>query len=172
MASGAVIGFADGSQRYVAVGRDVMPGLRLEAVRLHHAVLAAGTTNYRLGFAGSATPVMPSGRPALASNRPAAPAFDAAETRRIAAERAETSRFRQALAPRRAGGGYTLRPGLSLPALARAGVQPGDTILGVNGSRLGPEQLEELAWTISNSSRTEIEVERGGRRLRLAISPL
>lgn len=169
MASGAVIGFADGSQVYVAVGRDVMPGLRLEAVRLHHAILAAGTTNYRLGFGGSASPLTPRGQTAAPPAQAGAPAFSAAETQRVAAERAETSRFRQALAPRQAGGGYTLRPGITLPARAQAGVQPGDTILGVNGSRLGPEQLEELAWTIANSSRTEIEVERGGRRMRLSI---
>ena len=169
VASGAVIGFADGSQAYVAVGREVMPGLKLEAVRLHHAVLAAGTINYRLGFGGSTTPLTPSGQSASPTLRAVAPAFNAAETQRLAAERAETSRFRQALAPRQSGDGYTLRPGFSLPALTEAGVQPGDTILGINGSRLGPEQLEELAWTIANSSRTEIEVERGGRRLRLSI---
>jgi len=170
MASGAVIGFADGRQVYVAVGREVMPGVRLEAVQLHHALLAAGTTNYRLGFGGSATPLTPSGQPSAPAAQAAAPAFNAAETQRIAAERAETSRFRQALASRQAGGGYTLRPGFTLPALAQAGVQPGDTILGVNGSRLGPEQLEELAWTIANSSRTEIEVERDGRRMRLTVA--
>ncbi|MFN3725822.1 MAG: type II secretion system protein N [Allosphingosinicella sp.] len=169
MASGAVIGFADGSQAYVAVGREVMPGLKLEAVRLHHAVLAAGTMNYRLGFGGSTTPLTPSGQSASPTPRAVAPAFSAAETQRLAAERAETSRFRQALAPRQSGGGYTLRPSFSHPALTEAGVQPGDTILGINGSRLGPEQLEELAWTIANSSRTEIEVERGGRRLRISI---
>ncbi|WP_166037868.1 hypothetical protein [Sphingosinicella sp. YJ22] len=169
MTSGAVIGFADGSQRYVAVGREVSPGLRLEAVRLHHAVLAAGTTNYRLGFGGSATSITPSGQLAPVGGQAAAPAFNAAETQRMAAERVETSRFRQALAPRQVGGGYTLRPGFSLPALAQAGVQPGDAILGINGSRLGPEQLEELAWTIANSGRTEIEIERGGSRLRLTV---
>ena len=171
MASGAVIGLADGSQSYVAVGREVIPGLRLEAVRLHHAVLASATTQYRLGFGGSATPVTPSGRPATLAAQAPAPACDAAERRRMAAERAETSRFRQALARRQAGGGYTLRPGFSLPALAQAGLQPGDTILGVNGSRLGPEQLDELAWTIANSSRTEIDFERNGRRTRLSITP-
>lgn len=170
MASGAVIGFADGRQSYVAVGRDVMPGLRLEAVRLRHAVLASGTAQYRLGFGGSPTPLTPSGQPATLAAQAPGPAFDAEETRRIAGERAETSRFRQALAPRQAGGGYTLRPGVNPPGLARAGVQPGDTILGINGSRLGPEQLEELAWTIANSTRTEIEIERNGRRLRLSTS--
>ena len=169
MASGAVIGFPDGRQAYVAVGREVMPGLRLEAVRLHHAVLAAGTTNYRLGFGGSAIPVVPAGQGAGAPGQATAPAFSVAEAQRLAAERAETSRYRQALMPRQAGGGYTLRPGTNLPALAEAGVQPGDTILGVNGSRLGSEQLEELAWTIANSSRTEIEVERDSRRMRLSI---
>ena len=64
--------------------------------------------------------------------------------------------------------GFSVRPGADLPVLARAGIQPGDVILSVNGSILNEEQLLELAWTIANSNRTEFEVERGGRRLRLS----
>lgn len=88
----------------------------------------------------------------------------------MAAEQSQTAQFSQVLAPRQVSGrtsGYTLRT--TVPALARAGLQPGDTIVAVNGTPLGPEQLQELAWTINNSTRTEFEIERGGRRMRFTL---
>ena len=42
-------------------------------------------------------------------------------------------------------------------------------ILAVNGSTFDEERMLELSWQIANSSRTEFEVERGGRRIRLAL---
>ncbi len=160
LASGAIIGFADGSQRLVRTGREALPGLTLARIEQDHAVLASAAGELRLGFDGVAQ--------AQAGPRAAAPAASSAE----AAQRDETLRYRVGLEPRRAGGrvtGFTVRRGADLPALRRAGIQPGDTILSVNGSVLDEERMQELAWTIANSSRTEFEVERGGRRLRMAI---
>jgi type II secretory pathway component PulC len=56
-----------------------------------------------------------------------------------------------------------------MPALERAGLRPGDVVVGVNCSGFDEERMLELAWQIANSTRTEFEVERGGRRTRLAI---
>jgi len=157
LASGAILGFADGSQRLVPVGREALPGLVLARIEQNHAVLASAGGEARLGFDGAAA--MPTAAPP--------PARAGA-----ASEREESLRYRLALEPRRDGTrvrGYTVRPGADLPALARAGVRPGDTILTVNGSILDEERMLELAWTIANSSRTEFEVERGGRRIRLAL---
>ena len=55
--SGAIFGFADGSQRYVARGREVVPGLTLQAVSLNHVILTMGSANLRLGFGGAAVPL-------------------------------------------------------------------------------------------------------------------
>jgi general secretion pathway protein C len=154
MASGAVIGMADGSQRFVPVGREIVPGVSLLRVELHHAVLATAAGEVRLGFDG------------------VAPALPTAATPAQAARSDETLRYRLGLAPRMVGGrvsGFTMRPGASLPALARAGIQPGDVILRVNGSELDEERREELAWTLANSGRVEFEIERGGRPLRLTL---
>ncbi len=153
LATGAIIGTAGGNQRFVPLGRDVVPGLTLRRVELHHAILASAGGEVRLGFDGAAQ----SG---------AAPAPAAAETDL----RDETLRYRLGLAPRRAGGriaGFTLRPGASMPALERAGLRPGDVILAVNGSTFDEERMLELAWQMANSSRTEFEIERGGRRLKI-----
>ncbi|HST35908.1 MAG TPA: PDZ domain-containing protein [Allosphingosinicella sp.] len=164
MGGGAVIGLADGSQRYVPLGREVLPGLTLKRLEVHHAVLDSGGTEIRLGFDGiaeaQATAAPPPGQAAQA------PAGEASL-------RQETQRYRLGLVARRQNGrvtGFIVRPGAELPTLARAGIQPGDVILSVNGSTLNEEQMLELAWTIANSNRTEFEVERGGRRVRLSTS--
>jgi hypothetical protein len=157
MGGGAVIGMADGTQRFVAVGREIVPGVTLRRVEVHHAVLATQIGEVRLGFDGVAQP----------QAAPAAPAPPAE-----AAQREESLRYRLGLAPRMAGGridGYTVRPGASLPALERAGIRPGDVILRVNGSQFDEERLSELAWQIANSTRVEFEVERGGRPIRMAL---
>lgn len=158
MGGGAIIGLADGSQRYVPLGREVLPGLTLKRLEVHAAVLDSGGAEIRLGFDG------PAGADAAPGQGAAAPAGDASL-------RQETQRYRLGLAPRTQAGrvtGFAVRPGAELPALARAGIQPGDVIVSVNGSVLNEEQMQELAWTLANSSRTEFEVERGGRRLRLS----
>lgn len=158
LGSGAVIGMADGTQRFVAVGRDVVPGVTLRRVEVHHALLATASGEVRLGFDGIAQP----------QAAPAAAAAPPAE----AAQREESLRYRLGLAPRMASGrvdGYTLRPGASLLALERAGIRPGDVILRVNGSRLDEERIAELAWQIANSGNVEFEVERGGRMMRMAL---
>lgn len=160
LGAGAIIGFPDGQQRLVAVGRDVLPGLKIARIEQQFVVLASSGGEVRLGFDGVRE---------AETAASAAPASATAE----AAQREETLNYRLGLAPRRAGSrvdGYVMRPGASLPALQRAGLQPGDVIVGVNGSRFDEERMEELAWQIANSDRTEFEVERGGRRFRLALA--
>ena len=163
LASGAVIGYANGAQRLVPVGREALPGLILVRVEQSHAVFQGAGGELRLGFDGVA---QGAARPGVAANAP--PAVASGE----AAQREQTLRYRLGLAPRMANGrvtGYTVRPNVELPALARAGIQPGDVITSINGSVLNEEQLQELAWTIANSSETRFEVERGGRRVQLTL---
>lgn len=157
LATGAIIGGADGDQRLVRIGRDVLPGLTLRRIEQQHAVLAAVGGEIRLGFDGAAQPA-----PAVAA-RPAQAADSTL--------REEGLRYRLGLEPNRVGAriaGFRVRTGASLPALEQAGIRPGDLILSVNGSALDEERMLELPWQIANSARTEFEVERDGRRLQLA----
>jgi len=156
----AIIGLAGGGQRLVAVGREVVPGLLLAAVRIDHAILRSSSGDYRLGFDGitAATGAAPQAA--------AVPSGDAAL-------REETLRYRLGLAPRQEGGrvtGHVVRPGASLRMLERAGLRPGDVIVRVNGSQFDQERLEELAWTLANSDGVTFEIERNGRPQRLAIA--
>ncbi len=161
LASGAVISTASGGQRLVPVGREALPGFTLVRVEQNHAVFSGAGGEVRLGFDGVATPVGPAGAEAPA---PAATGE--------AAQREETLRYRLGLAPRTANGrvtGYTVRSNVEMPALARAGIRPGDVIVSVNGSDFDEERLQELAWTMANSSGARFEVERGGQRVRLTV---
>jgi hypothetical protein len=160
LASGAVLGFPDGSQRLIPIGREALPRLRLKRIEQQAAIFDAGGGEVRLGFDGAALVASP----AAAATGPSSSGE--------AAQREETMRYRLGLAPRRVGtrvDGFTVRPGVEMPVLARAGIQPGDLILSVNGAHLDQERMLELAWQMSNSERTEFEIERGGRRMRLTL---
>jgi len=176
MAGGAVIGFPDGSQRYVPVGRELIPGLRLQAVQLREAILAAGSINYRLGFGGPATALTPAPPAAVVvrapAPQPAGPAVQVPSPPPAPnARRAEAGLYREALSPRLMNGqisGYTLRPGINLPELDQAGLQPGDTILTVNGAPMNQSHVEQLA-RLSGGAGLALEVDRAGQRIRLTV---
>ena len=165
MGSGAILTFPDGTQRAVPIGRDVVPGLTLKSVGIGHAILASAGGDMRLElnrFGGAvpsaAQPVATAPAPSGGADTPAARAV----------QKRETTAFRIGLKPERSGG-YTIRPGARVPHLARAGLQPGDVILSVNGSALDEERLGELSWEIANASRTEFEYVRGGRRMKAIL---
>ena len=156
--AGAIIAGADGRQRLVAIGREVLPGLTLARVSVDHALLRSARGDFRLDFAGTSAAAAPSAAALVPSGE--------------AALREQTLRYRLGMAPHRVGGrivGHQVRAGADLPALAGAGIRPGDVILTVNGSRLDQERLEELAWTLANSDRVEFEIARGGRSMRLSV---
>jgi hypothetical protein len=155
LSRGAVIGMPDGNQRFVAIGREILPGVTLKSVQVHHAFLSTPSGEVRLGFDGVAQPQAAAALPAAAGE---------------SAQRDETLRYRLGLEARTVGrrvSGYTIRSGAELPQLARAGLQPGDLILRVNGSEFGPEQVENLAWQMANSDSMVFDIERSGRPLRL-----
>ena len=163
LASGAVISSGNGGQRLIPVGREALPGLTLVRVEQTHAVLQGAAGEVRLGFDGivQATDV------SSAVAAPAAPVGTGA-----AAQREEALRYRLGLAPRIVGGrvtGYTVGSNVEMPALARAGIRSGDVIVAVNGRPLDEEGLQTLASTIAASGRVLFEVERGGRRIPLAL---
>jgi membrane-associated protease RseP (regulator of RpoE activity) len=160
LASGAVIGFPNGRQRLVPVGRDALPGLTLRRIEQNVAVFDSAGGELRLGFDGpvAAVPGAPAPAPLTASAG--------------GARREEALRYRLGLEPRRAAGrvtGFTVRANVEMPALARAGIRAGDVIVAVNGGAFDEERMQELAWQIANSTRMDFEVERGGQRLRLSL---
>jgi general secretion pathway protein C len=164
---GAVIALPDGRQSFFAVDREVRPGLKVARIEQNHVVLTSTGGEVRLGFDG-VSPVAPASSPADAATSQAPPT-----DRR----RDEAMAYRFGLAARRVDGritGYALRPGASLPLLRRAGLQPGDVIVAVNGQTFdSDEKVLELPNEIAGSFAAEFEFERAGRRMRasLAVNP-
>ena len=74
------------------------------------------------------------------------------------------------LTPRKVGGrttGFAIRPGANLPALQRAGLQPGDVLVAVNGQAFeSEEKVMELAREIAGSYTADFEFERGVKRMK------
>ena len=121
--SGAIFSFADGSQRFVGRGRDVAPGVTLQAVRLRDVILASGAVNYRLALGGVAVPIQPPAQtmPAAAGGPSAQLVVPGAARNAMggpliteAQQQAMGQQFVAALEPRQAGGrvtGWTISPG-------------------------------------------------------------
>lgn len=153
----AIIGSRLGGQRVVAVGQDYRPGLKLAEVGVDYAVLSNGAQGVRLelsrfgaGGAAKATASLP-----------------AEQEQKI-----EAAVLRSILKPVRTNnriGGYALKPGESLPQLIRAGIQPGDVIVSVNGSQLDEERMSELAWQMGNTTKTEFVFVRNGKKMRATL---
>lgn len=153
----AILGSRLGGQRVVTVGKDYRPGLTLAEVGLDYAVLRNGPRDIRLELS----------RYAASGSAKVTAALPAEEEQKI-----EAAVLRTILTPVMANsriGGYALKPGESLPQLIRAGLQPGDVILSVNGSQLDEERMSELAWQMGNASKTEFIFTRNGKKMRATI---
>jgi hypothetical protein len=153
----AIIGSRLGGQRVVAVGRDYRPGLRLAEVGVDYAVLHDGAQAIRLElsrYASGGSARTTAALPAQAEQK-----IEAAVLRNILKPVMANNRI----------GGYALKGGESLPQLLRAGLQPGDVIVSVNGSQLDEERMSELAWQMGNAAKTEFVFVRNGRKMRASV---
>jgi hypothetical protein len=160
----ALIQYQTGNQRLVRVGREIAPGMVLTSVGPTYAIASSGAGEVRLDL--NRPGAIPVTAPPISLPAAAPPA--------TVSERAETMDLRLGLQPVRNGGrvsGYMVKPGASLARLAQAGLQPGDVIARVNGSELDEERLLELSWQMTNSERMELDVIRGGRKLKLSFAP-
>lgn len=153
----AVVGSRLGGQRVVPVGSDYRPGLRLAEVGVDYAVLQSGAQAVRLDLS----------RFAAGGSAKVTAALPAEQEQKI-----EATVLRNILKPVMANnriGGYALKGGESLPQLLRAGLQPGDVIVSVNGSQLDEERMSELAWQMGNASKTEFVFMRNGKKMRASV---
>jgi general secretion pathway protein C len=162
----AIFALPNGAQRVVRVGREVIPGVMLQGVGMDYAIVSAGGGGMRLslGKAGGVPVAAPAPAASAVTSAPAAISPSGAES---------PMSYRTALAPRRSGSritGFTIREGANVPLLARAGLQPGDVLVAVNGQAFeSEEKVLELGREIAGSYTAEFEFERGGQRMRRSI---
>ena len=157
----AIIGAAGGEQRLYTVGEQVPGGLILASVAADHVMLGQGPGGRRLSF-----PV-PGSAPGAAPPPPPPPAAGAAGETQAAVTGAQlraamtlTPRLRQG---RPAGYAVMARGAEGSAVLARAGLQPGDVLLAVDGSELNPERVGELADVLASAGHVDLRYERGGQ---------
>lgn len=160
--NGAVIvEFPGGRQGSFAIGRDVLPGVKLTAIEPQSAVFSANGSEVRIAFPGAE----------IASLARPAP------TKRSAASNTDqTIAFRTGLTARKRDDGritgFAIRPGVDMPAFAKAGLRPGDVVTGINGRAFASEdEVNKLAGEIAISSTVVFEYERNGKRAEARLDP-
>lgn len=151
---GSAIFELNGTQRLIGVGRELLPGATLQSVTPDRVTIALGGQSVELTLdkEGATTAAAPSPDTATAGS---------------------LVDYRLGLKPAEAKGGakgYRLAPGASLPLLAKAGLQPGDLILAINGTPTDREErILELPAEIAAASALDIDFERGGRRQKATV---
>ncbi|HEX8578810.1 MAG TPA: type II secretion system protein N [Allosphingosinicella sp.] len=174
----AIIALPDGTQRSFAVGDEIMPGVKLEAVAFDNVTIARGGASEQL-FMDQSKPAQAAGTtpvpaPVAVPNAPApAPAQPlpvvTVPTVRVPPPLANQISFQ----PRLNGSqvtGVTLSPQNGGAAFRAAGLQPGDVLIAVNGQRItSAEQLGALRDQLSGARGASVQVERGGRVTRIQL---
>jgi len=157
----AVLGSEEGPQRIVPVGREFLPGLRLDSVGLDHAVVFENGRPYRLELRRYAAAAGPR------SGLPLGEVRSSEADQKLAA-----AALPRELAPVRANGriaGFAIRRASNLPRLREAGMRDGDVIVSVNGSQFDEERMSELVWELNNAAEADFVLVRNGKKIRLSV---
>jgi general secretion pathway protein C len=190
----AIIALPDGQQRSFAVGDEIMPGVRLEAVAFDNVTISRGGAAEQLfmdqsknapavggavvpgapapgSFASPPPPPPPPQAPPPPPQAPPQPLPVVTVPPPAPAGGNLSSQI--GFAPRMNGSqvtGVVLSPQGSGEAFRAAGLQPGDVLLSVGGQRItSPAQLAGLGGQIAAGNNVSVQVERGGRVTRLQL---
>lgn len=164
---GSAILEKDGRQSSHVVGREVAPGIRLEAVGVDHAVLVSGGVRHRLELPRHST-ARAAPRPAARSSRSQAtpttpaPASTSEPANAASSKTATANPSPGSAAAAQQEDGYVIPAGQGDPLLRLAGLQPGDVVLSVNGRAVDPARLGELKQALAGQSQATIRYRRGG----------
>lgn len=164
---GSAILEKDGRQAPHAVGREIAPGIRLEAVGADHAILVSGGERHRLELPRHSS-ARAASRPAARSSRSRAqtiahaPASAPESANAIATDTATARPLSSGDTATQPDGGYAIPTGGGNPLLRQAGLQPGDVVLSVNGRTVDPASLGDLKQVLAGQSQATIRYRRGG----------
>ena len=158
----AIIGLPDGRQVSVGVGEEIEPGLTLSEVGPDYAVVSRNGSPSRVTFGevpvGAAAPPPPPATDQVVTPQ-AAPAVTTVDPQALMAEASLRPRMRGLAVT-----GFTVSAAGQTPALAAAGLQPGDVITAVDGVPLdGLGRINELRTRLSRVPQAEIRYERDGQ---------
>jgi general secretion pathway protein C len=181
----AILALPDGQQRSFAVGEEIMPGVTLSAVGFDNVTVSRGGTPEQLfldqsppaAVVGPSTP-SPSFAPTGGTTTTPAPPLPVVVApppplppSAAASAIANEVQFQ----PRLKGGqvtGVTVQPQGSGDAFRAAGFQPGDVVVGINGSPIrsadNARAMIDLA-TQAGSQNNVVQVERNGRPVSVRV---
>ena len=168
----AIVAGPDNVQKSVAVGEEIMPGVRLKSVFFDHITIDRGGTSEDLYLVQSDAPA--AGAPGAAQPAPAGvpvapPAGDAA-----AGIKASQIRNEIGFIPRIDGGrvsGLVVRAQGSGTLFRNAGLRDGDVVTAIGGRPVtGPQDLDRITTDFAGGGSLPITVERGQQTLALAIT--
>lgn len=150
---GMAIVVAGGKQYLLRPGRSLPGGVKLLRVEPGRAILAGPSGEMNLAFSDAAP---------AAAGPSAVPGGD-------------PTPWRLALSPLRVQGrlaGWRLDNLAALPALARAGLKPGDVLLQANGAELiSEEKIMELPQELAANGRLQIVYRRGNAQREAVVTP-
>ncbi len=158
----AIIGLPDGRQISVGVGEEIEPGLILTSVGPDHAVVSRNGSPSRITFGevpvGAAAPPPPPPTEQVVTPQ-TAPAATTVDPQALMAEASLRPRMRGLAVT-----GFTVNASGQTPALAAAGLQPGDVITAIDGVPLdGLGRINELRTRLQRAPQAEIRFERNGQ---------
>lgn len=177
----AIIAGPDGVQQSIAVGQEIIPGVRLKAVAFDHVTIDRGGAIEQLYLVqadqASAAPPPPAGLPLVGGAPPAASAGGVAPVAAPISTRGITMAQVKAdigFIPRIDGGrvsGLTVRSQGSGAAFRGAGLRDGDVVTAIGGRPVtGPGDIERVAAQYAGGGSVALTVERGGDTLPLVIT--
>ena len=168
----AIVAGPDNVQRSVAVGEEILPGVRLKSVAFDHITIDRGGTSEDLYLVqsdapagGAAAPVQtaPVGAPIAPPAAGGAPPIRASEIRNEIG-----------FIPRIDGGrvsGLVVRSQGTGTLFRNAGLREGDVVTAIGGRPVtGPQDLDRLTTDFAGGGSLPITVERGQQTLALALT--
>lgn len=164
----AIIATPDGKQSSIAVGEEIVPGVRLKSVDFDSVTIDRGGTTEQLFMDQSQGAPVPGG-PAPPPAGPVMPTLapPPVATAPVPAGNPATEINFQPRTNGRQMTGVTVFPQGSGNAFRAAGLAPGDVIIAANGRRISsPEQARDLGGQIG-SGPIVLQVERNGRVMTL-----
>lgn len=170
----AIIAGPDNVQKSVAVGEEILPGVRLKSVSFDHITIDRGGTAEDLYLVQSDAPA--AGVPAAAPVAPAGVPLAPPATGAAPAPAIKASQIRNEIGfiPRIDGGrisGLVVRPQGSGTLFRNAGLREGDVVTAIGGRPVsGPQDLDRIAADFAGGGSLPITVERGQQTLALALT--
>ncbi len=177
----AIIAAADGVQKSIGVGEEIIPGVRLASVAFDHVEIDNRGAREALYIDQDGPAVAENGGGANAATQPAAvpvsaPAAPPLDTRATTPQipyNAASLRIGLALSPQMAGGqvaGLAVRESGDGSAFAAAGFRAGDVIRAINGTPVTNAADAQAFFAALRPGRAlPVSVERGGRTITLNL---